>query len=652
MAPPRRTPLRHDSPIDRPSTRQSPSDSARITTFGIRGQSLSPISPRTSTAPLASTPNNNTTTSTQDVFNTNASNFFLASPESRPTQQQQQTSFIRPTPRSGFLDQFGSPFHDNSSLFGSPRNDDLLQARNYARRNLFHDPSSIINHSLPHVNSRKYRLRVLRNEAAQHHLNETAIFFAEKVVAITSDSNDVYFLANAYYQSQNYEQALDIINNKQALNKNIHCRYLAGLCAMALEKWQDALDYLGHDNPFLEKDFVHNANQDGGIKLESVMCYTRGNAYLQMKETNKAKKCFMEALTVDVKCYDALEALVQHNMLDEKEEWEFIMTLPYDAHCEDDADFIRDLYMLRLKRYSHSNDISEAQRRTEQDYRLTNSLDVMQSAAETFLSERKYEDCLKICEKIRKVDVLYRRCIPTYLSCLYELKRKTELYELAQDLVDRMNADAVTWYAVGTYYMCIQQYNEAKQYFNQSTKLDSHFEAAWLGLGHAFAAERDYEDAISAYQACSNLVPGSHLPYMYIGIQCMEQDNMVDSFKYLTKSMERCDNDPVLYIEFGVYHYHVEEYQQSLASLEKALTLSKENKQTPSSPIWEKIWANMGHAHRRLQEYDDSLRCYKLALSMNPQNSNVHAGLGLIYHYYGDHSKAIYQYNLVNSFQI
>lgn len=47
------------------------------------------------------------------------------------------------------------------------------------------------------------------------------------------DSNDVYFLADAYYQNQDYEQALDIINNKQALNKNIHCRYLAGLCAVS-----------------------------------------------------------------------------------------------------------------------------------------------------------------------------------------------------------------------------------------------------------------------------------------------------------------------------------------------------------------------------------------------------------------------------------
>lgn len=33
-------------------------------------------------------------------------------------------------------------------------------------------------------------------------------------------------------------------------------------------------------------------------------------------------------------------------------EWEFIISLPYDAHCEEDGDLIRDLYMLQLKRVS------------------------------------------------------------------------------------------------------------------------------------------------------------------------------------------------------------------------------------------------------------------------------------------------------------
>ncbi|KAI8084785.1 uncharacterized protein BX664DRAFT_283572 [Halteromyces radiatus] len=571
----------------------------------------------------------------------------MGSPDTRFLRHQRRQQ------RSGFLDVFGSPTADSSLYDNSRNNDDSIVAKHLARRNLLSDlsmPSAGFNflHQINNNNnSREDRLRMLRHDAQQQHLTQSAIFFAEKVMAMTNDTNDVYCLAQAYYQSQQYEQALDLLNKKETLNKSVQCRYLAGLCAMALEHFQDALDYLGHDNPFVDKDFTHNDNVDGSIKLESIMCYARGNAYLQLKETIKAKKCFKEALTVDVKCYDALEALVRHNMLEEKAEWEFIMTLPYDTQCQNnDADFFRDLYMLQLKRYSHKNDIASAQYRTEVDYRLANSLDVMQSTAETLLSARKYEECLKMCEKIRKMDGLYRRCLPIYLTCLYELRMKSELYELSQELVNRLNDEAVTWHAVGTYYLCINRYVEARQYFSQSTSMDSHFEPAWFGLGHGFAAENDHDNAIDAYLTCSKLVPGSHLAYMYIGIQHMELDDMENALTYLSKSLERCDNDPYLYIEFGAYYYNVENYKESLTSLEKALTLAKENGQAPSSPIWESIWENMGHTYRKLKEYDLALRCFKSALSMNAQNSNVHAGLGMIYHIYGKYAKAVVEYQL------
>lgn len=40
------------------------------------------------------------------------------------------------------------------------------------------------------------------------------------------------------------------------------------------------------------------------FQLEAAMCYARGNAYLQLREVEKAKQCFKEALQLDVRCYD------------------------------------------------------------------------------------------------------------------------------------------------------------------------------------------------------------------------------------------------------------------------------------------------------------------------------------------------------------
>ncbi|KAI8144775.1 hypothetical protein BJV82DRAFT_606216 [Fennellomyces sp. T-0311] len=513
--------------------------------------------------------------------------------------------------------------------------------------------------------SREDRLRILRHDAAQQHLNKAATFFAEKLTVLSDgldDTNDVYFLAQAYYHSQEYERALDLLNKKKTLNKSVQCRYLAGLCAIGLENWRDALDYLGPENPFADKgahlliyddsirpgrgiaDTKHDGTADGLIKLESMMCYARGNAYLQLKEIERAKSCFKEALRVDVKCYDALDALIQYNMLEEKHEWEFIMTLPYDEHCGSDSDLFRSLYMLQLKRYSHTADIQLAQKHAELDHKLKQSLDVMHSTARTLLAECNYEECLRICQEIRKEDTLYTKAIPTYITCLYELHMKDELYTLAQELVDRLNDKAVTWHAVGMYYLYIEKYPDARRYFSQATAIDQYFEDSWLGYGHAFAAEKDHDQAISAYITCSRLIPGSHLPYMYVGVQYMEQNMLDAGYDYFKKSAGKCASDPFLYNEIAAYYYQKQQYQPALDNLRKALKLAN-GRQSQRSNLWEKLWANFGHVYRRMRKYDRALKCYRLALDKNPQNSDVHAAIGLIYHLQGKLGKALIEYN-------
>ena len=55
------------------------------------------------------------------------------------------------------------------------------------------------------------------------------------------------------------------------------------------------------------------------------------------------------------------------------------------------------------------------------------------------------------------------------------------------------HAQALSWYAVGMYYQCTKQYEQARRYFSKATTLDSGLAVAWVAYGHAFAAleERD-----------------------------------------------------------------------------------------------------------------------------------------------------------------
>ena len=48
---------------------------------------------------------------------------------------------------------------------------------------------------------------------------------------------------------------------------------------------------------------------------------------------------------------------------------------------------------------------------------------------------------------------------------------------------------ALSWFAVGCYYMATRQFDQARHYFGKATALDKNSAAAWVGFGHAFAAQ-------------------------------------------------------------------------------------------------------------------------------------------------------------------
>lgn len=162
------------------------------------------------------------------------------------------------------------------------------------------------------------------------------------------------------------------------------------------------------------------------------------------------------------------------------------------------------------------------------------------------------------------------------------------------------------------------------------------------------------------------MVYSSHLPLMYLGMQYMDENIMEVAYDYLQQSLALCDNDPFLLNELAVYHYSMHDYELALEYLEKAEDLAKGH-QSEKGAIWEKLWCNFGHVHRKLrrvkyramefnhQIFAYGLLCYRnyekafyylsRVLSVNPKNSDAHATIGIIYHLKGKIGDAIAKYH-------
>ena len=68
-------------------------------------------------------------------------------------------------------------------------------------------------------------------------------------------------------------------------------------------------------------------------------------------------------------------------------------------------------------------------------------------------------------------------------------------------LVQEYPNRALSWYAVGVYYLATHQYEQARRYFGKATALDANCAVAWIGFGHAFALQ-DESDQV-CFSNCS-----------------------------------------------------------------------------------------------------------------------------------------------------
>ena len=116
--------------------------------------------------------------------------------------------------------------------------------------------------------------------------------------------------------------------------------------------------------------------------------------------------------------------------------------------------------------------------------------------------------------------------IPMHIACMYHLSNlHSKLFILAHEMVDKEPENAVSWYAVGVWYLTTKKWQDARTYFrcvrrcrwnklsltgyqSKSTLMDPRSAPAWLAFAHTFALEGEHDHAVTAYSTCSRLFPG------------------------------------------------------------------------------------------------------------------------------------------------
>ena len=148
---------------------------------------------------------------------------------------------------------------------------------------------------------------------------------------------------------------------------------------------------------------------------------------------------------------------------------------------------------------------------------------------------------------------------------------------------------------------------------SKSTTINPNFGLGWIGFGHSFSLENEYEQAILAYSTANKLMKGlkyfyisAHQPKMYIGIQHIRLNNTVLALGYLESSRDISKFDPVLENELGMVWYIKEEFiflklRFTKAAFYFSSAISLIDVSLKKSKLLEQIWCNYGHVNRKLK---------------------------------------------------
>jgi anaphase-promoting complex subunit 6 len=480
------------------------------------------------------------------------------------------------------------------------------------------------------------QLRNLVRNYIDKHLYKTALFWAEKAMSLSNNElQDVYWFAQALFYTKQYQRAVHALTSRGLHESNLACRYLVGKCYAECKKWQEALDVLDLEQKCLKSNLSSELGA-GSKKLEAAVHMLKGLVYDKMDNGPMACDCYKEALRNDVHCYEAFDQLTSHYMLTPKEGFEFLNSLPFEEQClSEEIPLLKYLYEIKLQ------DSKKSVKLLSPYESLSNSLDVIVCMAEKQFSKCDFQMCYKMTSQVLQKDPLHGACLPLHISCMVELKKSNDLFFLAHKLVDNYPEQAVSWYAVGSYYYLISRYEAARRFLSKATTTDRNFGPAWIGFGHAFAIEGEHDQAMAAYFTASKLMPGAYQPLLYVGIEYNKTNNPKLAERFFDQALTIAPEDPTIKHELGQIAFQNANYTKAEKYFKEAL----KNVQSLSSGVildtWEPLVNNLGHAIRKQGRYEEALEYHQQALVLVPQNSHTLSAIGFIYSLLGNCEQAI-----------
>ncbi|CAH8563353.1 unnamed protein product [Schistosoma rodhaini] len=434
-----------------------------------------------------------------------------------------------------------------------------------------------------------------------------------------------------YYACSEYKKSLEFLEqsdcNSTDFNSNV-TSLVAGSLSKQLCISTDCPNAVNDDST-KQSNTVSDSLISGFSteQLHSSIALLKGKLYELMENRSLAMQFYKEALLLDVTCYEAFEKLVQFQSISSEEESALLAELNFTDHLNP---LMSKLTEFLYKDKLNKNSVSETKVPGEFDT-LTNNVDVIVNKAGRMLDVCRFQECYDITSRLMQSDPYNLACLPIHISVLKELEKANELFKVSHKLMDVYPSSALAWFSVGCYYLCIKKNELARRHLVKASQLDRRYGPIWLTLGHAFAADGEHDQAIASYCTAAQVIRGSHIPIMYIGIEYSASNNRNLAERFLNQAYLISPSDPFVLHELGTLAFESQKYVDSTRFLVRAYERACELSGQVPSPFWEPLVNNLAHSYRKMGLYSQAIAMHELALRLVPESPTTLACLAMLH---------------------
>ncbi|KAF3825627.1 hypothetical protein GH733_006454, partial [Mirounga leonina] len=410
---------------------------------------------------------------------------------------------------------------------------------------------------------------------------QSALFWADKVASLSHEEpQDIYWLAQCLYLTAQYHRAAHALRSRKLDKLYEACRYLAARCHYAAKEHQQALDILDMEEPINKRLFEKYLKDESGLKDPS--------SDWEMSQSSVSHAAvsmlhYKEALKLDAYCFEAFDLLTSHHMLTAQEEKELLESLPLSKLCTEEQELLRFLFENKLKKY---NKPSETVLPESVDG-LQENLDVVVS-----LAERHYYNCdFKMCYKLTsvKATTLEKTYGPAWVAYGHSFAVESEhdqamaAYFTAAQL---MKGCHLPMLYIGLEYGLTNNSKLAERFFGQALSIapEDPFVMHEVGVvafqnGEWKTAEKWFLDALEKIKAIGNEVTVDKWEPLLnnLGHVCRKLKKYAEALDYHRQALVLIPQNASTYSAIGYIHSLMGNFENAVDYFHTALGLRRDD---------------------------------------------------------------------------